>query len=79
MDKDVAKILESIVKFNQAKGNPTSRSLLGTVRGKIDPQPTYGTKTAMGVDLTKFCGDMSKKHNLKYVKDANGRNARLEN
>jgi hypothetical protein len=78
MDKEVSKILESIVKFNMSKGNPTSRSLLGKLRGEIDPQPTYGTKTAIGIDLTRFCEDMAKKYGLKYVKDANGRNARLE-
>ena len=78
MDKEVSKILESIVKFNMSKGNATSRALLGKLRGEIDPQPTYGTPTAIGIDLTRFCEDMSKKHGLKYVKDANGRKARLE-
>ena len=79
MDKEVAKILESVVKFNQSRNQPTARSFLGTIRGKIDPQPTYNTKTEMGVDLTKFCEQMVKKHGLRYVKDTNGRNARLEN
>jgi hypothetical protein len=78
MDKEVAKVLEGVVKFNMTRGNPTTRKLLGQIRGEIDPQPTYGTKTAMGVDLTTFCESMVKKHGLKYVKDANGRKARLE-
>jgi hypothetical protein len=78
MDKEVAKVLEGIVKFNMSRGNSTTRALLGKIRGEIDPQPTYGTKTSIGVDLTTFCESMAKKHGLKYVKDPNGRKARLE-
>lgn len=70
--------LERIVYAMFEKKQPVTRSFLSGVWMHIDPQPDYGTRTKMGKDLTTFMKREAQLYQGRYVKDANGRNARIE-
>lgn len=70
--------LDKLVYAMSIKRQPVQRTFLSGVWQHIDPQPTYGTKTMMGKELTTFMKEAAAKYDAQYVKDSNGRNARIE-
>ena len=44
----------------------------------VNPQNTYGTNTPFGANFTKHLRAIAAQQGASYVKDLNGKNARLE-
>jgi hypothetical protein len=44
----------------------------------VNPQSTYGTNTPFGANFTKHLRTIAKQTGGNYVKDTNGKNARIE-
>jgi hypothetical protein len=53
------------------------RDLVRDILG-INPQPDYGTGVPFGANFSKHLRNIAKAHGANYVKDANGKNARIE-
>ena len=78
MNKDVSNILDKIVNFKQSQSQPVLRTFIAKVALELQPTDTYGTKTQFGRHITKYMEETAANLNAHYVKDANGRNARIE-
>lgn len=70
--------LQKLVYAMAVKKQSIARTFLSQVWQHIDPQPDYGTRTMMGKELTVFMKDSAVLYGGQYVKDSNGRNARID-
>lgn len=78
MEQFTKMALEKLVHAMAVKKQAIERTFLTEVWMYVDPQPSYGTNTKMGVQMTKFMKEQAAIYNAQYVKDANGKNARIE-
>lgn len=70
--------LEKLVYAMAVKKQAVKRTFLTEVWMHVDPQPDYGTNTKMGKEMTVFMKEQAALYGAEYVKDANGKGARIE-
>lgn len=70
--------LEKLVYAMSVNKQTIKRTFLTEVWMHVDPQPDYGTNTKMGKEMTSFMKEQAAIYNAQYVKDANGKGARIE-
>lgn len=78
MEPHIKVALERLVYSMYVKKQPVSRTFLTGIWMHVDPQPDYGTDTKMGKEMTTFMKSQAAIYMGKYIKDANGKNARIE-
>lgn len=78
MNENAKVALQRLVYAMAVKKQTVERTFLSQVWQHIDPQPSYGTRTMMGKELTTFMKAEAAKIGAQYVKDSNGRRARIE-
>jgi hypothetical protein len=71
--------LESSVNLQRLQGKKTIRrkDLVQQIL-QVNPQKTYGDRSPFGANFTKHLRDIAVQQGGRYVKDTNGRNARIE-
>lgn len=78
MNQNAKAALKQIVYVMAVKKQAIERTFLSGVWMHIDPQPDYGTRTKMGKELTTFMKAEAAIYGGEYVKDSNGKNARIQ-
>lgn len=73
------KFLEAAVKLQRMAGHRTihRKELVRKILG-VNPQPDYGTGVPFGANFSKHLRTIAQQEGGKYVKDSNGKNARIE-
>lgn len=73
------KFLEAAVNLQRLDGQRTIRrkDLVRKILG-VNPQPDYGTGVPFGANFTKHLRAIAVAQGGQYVKDSNGKNARIE-
>lgn len=73
------KFLEAAVNLQRLNGHKTikRKELVHKILG-VNPQRDYGTGVPFGANFTKHLRAIAAAQGGKYVKDTNGRNARIE-
>lgn len=77
--KEQYKFLEAAVNLQRMQGKKTIRrkDLVAKILG-VNPQDDYGTGVPFGANFTKHLRTIATANGGQYVKDTNGRNARIE-